>query len=93
MNPFLAAEHQDYLDRLGALDYALEKEIKEVTRLADEEDDDVILEISEWLCDNSEEQILHDLAFGSGAFDKLTEQRERAIAAVAEQRLINRLED
>lgn len=88
----LSANHQRYLDDLAAWDCALEREIEVVTNEAKRGDEDVICAINEYLADNDEEQILHDLAFGSGAFDKLTEQRDRAIKYVAEKRL-NSLKD
>lgn len=91
MNPFLAAAHQKHLDDLAAWDYALEEEIKAVKADAEDEDENVIYAINQYYLDNSEELELHDVAYGSGAFDKLIEQRDRAIAYVATQRLEKRM--
>ena len=89
----LDAQHQSYLDSLAAWDCAVEEEIKSIKQAAESEDGDTICAISEWICDNSDEQVLHDLAFGSGAFDKLTEQRERAIKSIAEKNVLDRQND
>lgn len=93
MNPFLAAAHQEYLDNLAAWDHALEEEIKAVKAEAEDEDENVIYAINQYHIDNNEELELHDLAYGSGAFDKLIEQRDRAIAYVAKQRLEKRINE
>ncbi|OOF37045.1 hypothetical protein BKK47_11355 [Rodentibacter mrazii] len=93
MNPFLAADNQKHLDNLAACDYALEEEIKSVKADAENEDENVIYAINQYHIDNGEELELHDLAYGSGAFDKLIEQRDRAIAYVAKQRLEKRMND
>ncbi len=93
MNPFLAAAHQEHLDNLAGYEIALEKEIKAVKADAENEDENVIYAINEYITDNDEELALHDLAIGSGAFYKLTEMRERAIAYVAKQRLEKRMND
>ncbi|OOF50712.1 hypothetical protein BKK52_00765 [Rodentibacter trehalosifermentans] len=93
MNPFLAAAHQKHLDDLAGYEIALEEEIEAVKADAEDEDADVIYAINQYHLDNSEELELHDLAYGSGAFDKLIEQRDRAIAYVAKQRLEKRMND
>lgn len=93
MNPHLAVAHQEHLDKLAALDYALEEEIKAVKAEAEDEDADVLYAINQYHLDNGEELELHDLAYGSGAFDKLIEQRDRAIAYVAKQRLEKRMNE
>lgn len=89
----LDARHQSYIDGLAAWDYAVEKEIESIKQAAESEDDNTICAINEWICDNANEQLLHDLAFGSGAFDKLSEQRERAIKSIAEKNLLDRQND
>lgn len=93
MNPFLAADHQEHLDNLAACDYTLEEEIKAVKADAENEDENVIYAINEYITDNDEEFALRELAIGSGALYKLNEVRERAIAHVAAQRLEKRMND
>ncbi|OOF84172.1 hypothetical protein BKG93_08350 [Rodentibacter ratti] len=93
MNPFLAAAHQEHLDNLAGYEIALEEEIKAVKADAEDEDADVLYAINQYHLDNGEELELHDLAYGSGAFDKLIEQRDRAIAYVAKQRLEKRMNE
>lgn len=93
MNPFLAAAHQEHLDNLAGYEIALEEEIEAVKSDAENEDADVLYAINQYHLDNGEELELHDLAYGSGAFDKLIEQRDRAIAYVAKQRLEKRMND
>lgn len=93
MNPHLAASHQEHLDNLAALDYALEEEIKAVKAEAEDEVESVIYAINEYIAYNDDELALHDLAIGSGAFDKLTEIRERAIAYIAKQRIEKRMNE
>lgn len=89
----LDAQHQNYLDGLADWEHAVEEEVKSITQAAEREDDDAICAINEWICDNADEQVLHDLAFGSGAFDKLSEQRKRAIKSIAEKNLLDRQND
>lgn len=93
MNPFLAADHQKHIDNLAGYEIALEEEIKAVKSDAENEDADVLYAINQYHLDNGEELELHDLAYGSGAFDKLIEQRDRAIAYVAKQRIEKRMNE
>ncbi|OOF43466.1 hypothetical protein BKK51_11540 [Rodentibacter trehalosifermentans] len=89
----LDAAYQKHLDDLAAWDEALEEEIQAVKADAEDEDADVIYAINQYHIDNGEELELHYLAYGSGAFDKLIEQRDRAIAYVAKQRLEKRMNE
>lgn len=89
----LSAQYQRELDNQAAWECALEREIETVREEAQNEDDDVIFAVGEWLSDNDEEQILHDSLFAKGDFEKLKEQRERAFEYIAEQRLKNKMDD
>ncbi|OOF81820.1 hypothetical protein [Rodentibacter caecimuris] len=93
MNPLLASAHQKHLDSLAALDCALEEEIKVVKSEAENKDEHVLYAINEYVSYHDDELALHDLAFGSGAFDKLIELRDRAIAHVAEKRIEKRMNE
>ncbi|AOF53673.1 hypothetical protein BKG91_09810 [Rodentibacter caecimuris] len=93
MKPFLATAHQEHLDNLAGYEIALEQEIEAIKADAENEDENVIYAINEYIAYNDEELALHDLAIGSGAFYKLTEVRERAIAYVAKQRLDKRMNE
>ncbi|OOF58298.1 hypothetical protein [Rodentibacter genomosp. 2] len=89
----LDAQYQGRIDAMAGYEIALEEEIKAVKADAENEDENVIYAINQYHIDNNEELELHDLAYGSGAFDKLIEQRDRAIAHVAKQRLEKRMNE
>ncbi|THA16179.1 hypothetical protein [Rodentibacter pneumotropicus] len=93
MKPFLATAHQEHLDNLAGYEIALEQEIEAIKADAENEDENVIYAINEYIAYNDEELALHDLAIGSGAFDKLIELRDRAIAHVAEKRIEKRMNE
>lgn len=85
--------HQRQIDYQAGYEIALAEEIERVRQEAEREDDDVIQAINEYYLDNSEELELHDLAFGSGAFDELVAIRDRAIRQVAANRIDERMND
>ncbi|VEH66655.1 Uncharacterised protein [Rodentibacter pneumotropicus] len=89
----LNAQYQGRIEAMAGYEIALEEEIKAVKTEAEDEDEDIIYAINEYIAYNDEELALHDLAIGSGAFYKLTELRDRAIAYVAKQRLEKRMND
>ncbi|THA11294.1 hypothetical protein [Rodentibacter pneumotropicus] len=89
----LDAQYQGRIDAMAGYEIALEEEIESVKSDAENEDENVIYAINQYHIDNGEELELHDLAYGSGAFDKLIEQRDRAIAYVAKQRLDKRMNE
>ena len=86
--------HQNQINDEALYQILLEREIEHVKALAENEDNDTIAAIVQYCCcDHAEELELHDLAFGSGAFDKLIDQRERAIAHIAAKNLEERRND
>lgn len=87
-------DYQNQVDDEALYQIHLEREIERVKALAENGDNDTIGAIVQYCyCDNAEELELHDLAFGSGAFDWLIDQRERAIAFIAAKNLEERQND
>lgn len=89
----LDAQYQGRIDAMAGYEIALEEEIKAVKADAEDEDENVIYAINQYYLNDAEELRLHDSAYTSGAVDKLMEQRDRAIAYVAKQRLEKRMNE